>query len=130
MAETVCMTEEQKNKCHQIIHTASGAAAAAAAGIAQLPCADSAIIAPIQIGMICGLGNVFDMEISKSSAKGLAASAVGTTVGRAISQVLLGWIPGLGNALNAATAAGITEAMGWAVANQLAQKAQRMLPEG
>ena len=35
---------------------------------------------------------------------------------RGISQFLLGWIPVAGNILNATTAAGITEALGWAVA--------------
>jgi uncharacterized protein (DUF697 family) len=27
---------------------------------------------------------------------------------------MLGWLPGLGNAINAATAAALTEAIGWA----------------
>ncbi|MBQ9492420.1 MAG: hypothetical protein IJR54_01630 [Oscillibacter sp.] len=39
-----------------------------------------------------------------------------TLVGRGVSQFLLGWIPGVGNVLNAATAAGVTEALGWAIA--------------
>lgn len=30
-----------------------------------------------------------------------------------MSQFLVGWIPGIGNAINTATAAGITEAIGW-----------------
>ena len=34
------------------------------------------------------------------------------------SQVLVGWIPGIGNAINATTAAGITEAMGWLLAKE------------
>lgn len=40
------------------------------------------------------------------------------TVGRTASQVLVGWIPGIGNAINATTAAGITEAMGWLLAKE------------
>jgi uncharacterized protein (DUF697 family) len=31
-----------------------------------------------------------------------------------LSQALVGWIPGVGNAINAATAAALTEAIGWA----------------
>ena len=34
--------------------------------------------------------------------------------------MLVGWIPGFGNAINATTAAGITETLGWTVANQFA----------
>ena len=37
---------------------------------------------------------------------------------RLASQFLVGWIPGLGNAVNAATAAGITETLGWKVADK------------
>ena len=33
----------------------------------------------------------------------------------------MGWIPGWGNAVNASTAVGITEAMGWAVAEGFAE---------
>ncbi len=36
-----------------------------------------------------------------------------TTAGRTASQILIGWIPGWGNAFNAATAASLTEAVGW-----------------
>ncbi len=41
-----------------------------------------------------------------------AASAEIT--GRTISQLLVGWIPGWGNAINATTAFSVTEAIGWA----------------
>lgn len=41
------MTNEQRNKCHGIIHGASLAAAGAGAGLAQIPGSDSAVIVPI-----------------------------------------------------------------------------------
>ena len=41
------------------------------------------------------------------------ASAGASIAGRTVSQFLVGWIPGIGNAINTATAAGITEAIGW-----------------
>ena len=34
--------------------------------------------------------------------------------GRLLSQVLVGWVPGFGNVINASTAAALTEAIGWA----------------
>lgn len=36
---TAAMTADQRSKCHAIIHTASASAAAAGAGLAQLPAA-------------------------------------------------------------------------------------------
>ena len=119
------MSEAQRKKCHAIIHGASAAAAGAASGMAQLPCADTAVITPIQIGMITGLGGVFGIELTKSSAKAVLASGISSQVGRAVSQWLVGWIPGVGNAVNASTAAGITEALGWSVAENFARQAGR-----
>jgi len=110
------MTSSQRENCHIIIHGAATAAAGVGAGLAQLPLSDSVVLLPIQVGMVVALGHVFDVNLTESGAKGLALSGLGAAVGRAVSQVLFGWIPGLGNALNAATAAGITEALGWAIA--------------
>jgi hypothetical protein len=41
-------------------------------------------------------------------------------VGRSISQVLVGWLPIYENIINASTAAGVTETIGWAVAKDFA----------
>ena len=112
------MTNDQKEQCHAVIHTAAVAAGGVGAGLAQLPMSDSALIVPIQITMVVSLGLVFNEHVTEAAAKGIAMGMVGSYVGRAASQILLGWIPGFGNALNAATAAGLTEALGWAVANR------------
>ena len=61
---------------------------------------------------------VFGKSLSEASAKAALASVAAATVGRTASQVLVGWIPGIGNAINATTAAGITEAMGWLLAKE------------
>lgn len=113
------MTADQKERCHLIIHGASVSAGAVGAGLAQIPLADHAVIMPIQIAMVVGLGKVFGQHLTDSAAKGFVLASIGTLVGRGASQVLLGWIPILGNAINASTAAGLTEALGWAVANRL-----------
>ena len=47
---------------------------------------------------------------------GIAGTAAATLVGRGVSQALVGWIPGVGNIINASTAASITEGLGWIVA--------------
>ena len=113
------MTSEQESKCHAIIHTASAGAAAAGGGLAQAALfgADSAVIVPIQIGMIISFGVVFGKTISKTTAKSILKTKTATAVGRKVSSILFGWMPGIGNVINATTAAGVTEALGWYVAD-------------
>lgn len=102
-----------QKKCKAIIHTASVSAGGVGTGLAQIPLSDNAVIVPIQIGMIVSLGKVFELNITESAAKSIIASAGASIAGRSVTQVLWGWIPGLGNAINTATAAGLTEAIGW-----------------
>ena len=116
------MTKSKERKCHKIIHSASASAGAAAAAASQVPGSDSAIIVPIQVTMIISLGKVFGETIDKSWAKSALASYIATFVGRKISQFAIGWIPGLGNVVNASTAAGVTEMIGWAVAEDFARQ--------
>jgi uncharacterized protein (DUF697 family) len=111
------MNDPQKNKCYVIIHSAATICAGVGAGMAQAPGSDSLIIVPIQVGMIISLGAVFGIELDESAAKASLATATATMVGRGISQALVGWIPGWGNAINASTAFAVTESVGWAIAN-------------
>ncbi len=115
------LTEDQLKKCHAIIHGASAAAGGVGAGLAQVPMSDNALITPIQVAMITSLGAVFDIRITEGVAKGTIASLAASFVGRSASQLLLGWIPGIGNAINTATAAGITEAVGWAAVKHFSE---------
>ena len=107
------MNAKQKKECHTIIHTASVAAGGVGAGLAQIPGSDNAVITPIQLTMTISLGRVFGKSLSEASAKAALASVAAATVGRTASQVLV-----IGNAINATTAAGITEAMGWLLAKE------------
>lgn len=116
------MTEDQKTKCHAIIHSASVAAGGVGAGLAQFPGSDNALITPIQLTMTISLGKVFGVTLSESAASAAIASVAGATVGRVASQFLIGWIPGVGNAVNAATAASITEGLGWLLADQFSKE--------
>lgn len=112
------MTSREVGLCNGIIHSASVAAAAVGGGLAQIPVSDNFVITPIQLTMAVSLGKVFGITLDQSAAKAAVASAVAAAVGRAISQVLIGWIPGVGNIINATTAATITEAIGWIMAEE------------
>ena len=116
------MNDNQRSKCHAIIHSAAGAAAACAAGLAQIPGADNGALVPIEIAMIVSLGKVFGFTVSESYAKSILMTAAATVCGRTISQILVGWLPGIGNAINAATAASMVESIGWISAEEFDTK--------
>lgn len=116
------MNSNQRSRCHAIIHTASVSAGAVGAGLAQIPCSDNAVITPIQLTMTIALGRVFGMELTDSAARAALASVAAATVGRAASQVLIGWIPIAGNIINACTATAITETIGWLLAEDFAKE--------
>ena len=99
---------------HGIIHTASAAAGMVGGGLAQIPGSDAPVIVSLQTGMIMLIAQEHGAAITKAAATDLMLTFVATHSGRALSQWLVGWIPGYGNAINAATAIALTEAIGWA----------------
>lgn len=111
----VNMPKDIKNKCHKIIHTAS--ITAGAAGAIPIPIADTIPITAAQIAMVVGLGKVFDITISDSVAKSILGTGLAKEAGRFVAKELIKLIPGIGPAINATTAAALTEAMGWLVAD-------------
>ena len=102
-------------RVHGIVHAASTAAAAVGAGLAQLPGSDAPVLTGIQTTMIIAIANEHGAAITKAASADLLLTFTATHVGRGISQWLVGWVPGWGNAINATTAAALTEAVGWAV---------------
>lgn len=77
--------------------------------------------------MTISLGQVFNLDIDESAAKATVASMAGATIGRAISQCLVGWIPGIGNAINASTATAMTETLGWLIAKDFEKRKQQKI---
>lgn len=110
--KSTALTTNQK--VHGIVHTAATAAAAVGAGLAQLPGSDAPVLASIQTTMIIAVAHEHGATITKAAAADLLLTFTATHVGRGISQWLVGWVPGWGNAINASTAAALTEAVGWA----------------
>ena len=104
----------KNQKIHGIIHTASVSAAAVGAGMAQVPGSDAPVLAMLQTAMIISIAEQHNINLTKSAAADLLLTFTATQVGRGVSQWLVGWIPGWGNAINASTAAALTEAVGWA----------------
>ena len=119
------MTEKEYRKCNLIIHSASAVAGLGCAGVAQIPCADNVFLAPLQLTMAISLGKIFGISLTKSTAESAVASASGYFIGRTATQLAWGWIPVAGNAINATTAAALTELLGWALVASFSNEAAK-----
>ncbi|GAA6878934.1 hypothetical protein HpHNI66_07170 [Helicobacter pylori] len=102
--------------CKTIIHVASGAAGAA--GLIPIPFSDALAIAPIQAGMIYKMNDAFGMDLDKSVGTSLVVGLLSVTavaqVGRTLVNGFLKFIPVVGSVAGGATAAVITEGIGFA----------------
>lgn len=106
-----------KQKVHDIIHTASIACAGIEGGLAQAPESDAVATVPIQTGMIIAIASAHGIEITDSAAADLLLTLSATMRSRQVPfsrQALVGWLPGIDNAINDSTVAAVTEAIGWA----------------
>ena len=115
------MTEEQKNKCHAIIHT--HAAACCAGNLVPIPGVGIAADIVTMTTMAASLAAVFGGSIHEEAAKGLAVAALKRTalkqpikvIGKELSKL----IPLAGSAVSATVSVTLCEAAGWAIANDL-----------
>ncbi len=103
------MIDESKT----IIHVASGAV-----GLIPIPFSDAFAIVPIQEGMIYKMNDAFGMELENSVAASLITGLLSVTVivqvGRTLVNGFLKFIPVVGSVAVGATAATITEGIGFA----------------
>ncbi|MBQ7562314.1 MAG: hypothetical protein IJS99_10895 [Synergistaceae bacterium] len=123
-APVMAMTPEQEKECKFIIHTAAVLASGSAAAMAQAPGADNTALAVIVGGMVWELAEVFDIRISEAKAEIgiiILKHFAGTIAARIASEWILGWIPFLGNTVNAATMAALVEYIGWTTAENFDQ---------
>lgn len=112
------MTELEREKCHCAIHSA--AVAAGALGVTPLPCADIFPISAVQATMIVALALIFNAEITKDAAEEIARTYIVGNMGKIIAGGFAKIVPGIGHGINGAIAAGLTEVLGWEVAEKFA----------
>ena len=127
----VHMPKELKKRCQLVIHSAT--AASAAAGAIPIPMSDAIPITAAQIGMIIALGKEFDITLSDAAAKSILGDGVTQQAGRAVASNLLKAVPGVGTVvggfIGASTAAALTEALGWVIADDFYRMSQGENPE-
>lgn len=118
------MTEDQKKKCHAIIH--SHAAAAAAGNAVPVPGLGIAADMVTMTTMTMSLCTVFGGNISKETAQVLAIAALKNTALKQpikiLSRELSKLVPGLGQIVAPSIAVVMIEAAGWVLANELQEK--------
>ncbi|GAA7034763.1 GTP-binding protein [Helicobacter pylori] len=111
-ARKQAMIDESKT----IIHVVSGVAGAA--GLIPIPFSDALAIAPIQAGMIYKMNDAFGVKMKDSIAASLITGLLGVTavaqVWRTLVSGFLKFIPVVGSVAGGATAAVITEGIGFA----------------
>lgn len=111
-------TDSRKARCDKIIHTAASVAAAGG-GLTLVPGSDALVIMPVQVLMVARLAREYDVKLSRSLARSAAYATVGQILGRGSARILASWLPGAGSVIRAGVAFSITEAIGWAVVEQL-----------
>lgn len=110
--------DPRRARCEKTIHWAA-TAAAAGGGLTVVPGSDALVIAPVQVLMIVRLAREYEVKIPRSLARSVAYATLGQLLGRGSSRILAAWLPGIGNVIRAGVAFGITQAIGWAVVDQL-----------
>lgn len=118
------MTEDQKKKCHVIIH--SHAAAAAAGNAFPVPGLGVAVDLITMATMTTVLCAVFGGNISTEAAKTMAIAALKNTALkqpiRTLTKELSKLVPGLGQVVAPSIAVVMLEAAGWILAGELEKK--------
>ena len=115
--------EPEKTKCNYVIHTAS--VAAGGIGIAPIPGADILPICAVQVTMILGLARIFNVPITKEVAEAQAKAYMVGNFGKMLAGELSKLVPIFGSATsatNATVAVGLTEYLGWEVAEDFYKK--------
>ena len=119
------MTDEQRSKCHAIIH--SSAAACGGGNLIPVPGLGVAADVAAMTAMTMSLAGVFGGSISEGVAKNMAVVALKRTMLKqpikTIGKELGKFIPFFGQIFAATVSAGMIEAAGWSLAEELAAKA-------
>lgn len=118
------MTEEQRKKCHTIIH--SHAVAAAAGNAIPVPGLGVAADITTMTTMAMSLSAVFGSSIPENVAKNMAIATIKSTLLKqplkTIAKEVSKFIPGLGQIVAPSISVAMLESAGWAMANELEQR--------
>ena len=124
------MTDEERGKCHWIIHTA--AVATASTSFAPVPGLGVAADMTAMATMAVSLAAVFGQELTTAMAGGLAYGMMKKTIceqpKKYLKKELAKVIPFWGQAISAGISVALTEAAGWQLAESFDRDRQPCLP--
>ena len=114
------MTDEEKSRCHMIVHAA--AAAAGAGNIVPVPGLGVAADMVTMTTMAVSLAEVFGKELTSAAARGAAYAALKKVIlsqpVKYATKELAKFIPWIGAAIAASFAVALTAAAGWQLAQE------------
>lgn len=102
-------------KVNAVIHVAAILCGLIGAGFAQIPFSDRYILMAIQIVMIVIIGKIMKSKLKATAIIAIVCVGATSYFGKGLCKIILGWIPGAGNVVNAIVALGITELIAWIV---------------
>jgi len=108
---SLSLKRSEANKVVTIAAVSTGASA----GLNPLPISDALLIVPQQLFMARALARVYGFDVLSSGAMALIESQLVSMAGRQLAVSLLKLLPGVGQVVNAAVAAGMTGIMGMAL---------------
>ena len=114
------MTNEEKSKCHIIIHAAT--AAAGAGNFVPIPGLGAAADMAAMTTMAISLASVFGEELTPAAARGMAYAALKKVIFnqpiKYAAKELVKFVPWIGSAFSAAVSVALMEAAGWQLAQE------------
>ena len=111
---------ERRDEASRAIHTAA-AVAGAVGYMSPLPGADAVLISPIQAALVIKLSSVYGERPQAAVLKAAGYAAIGQLMGKGSARLLATLVPGFGQIVRGGVAVGVTEAVGWAVVDNLEQ---------
>ena len=124
------MTNEEKNKCHIIIHAAT--AASGAGNLVPIPGLGAAADMVTMTTMAISLASVLGEELTHAAARGVAYAALKKVFFQQpvkyAAKELVKFVPWIGSVFSAAVSVALMEAAGWQLAQQFdLERAGRMV---
>ena len=109
------MTDDERSRCHLIIHTAS--AAAGAGNVVPIPGLGAGADMAAMTTMAVSLASVFGRDLTGAAARGVAYSALKKTICKQprkfLGKELAKIVPFVGQAISVGLSVALTEAAGW-----------------
>lgn len=100
------INQTKEDRAKKVIRNYSLSAAAVA--VEPIPIVDSILLAPVQIAMVIHLGRIYGVKITKSVAGGLVSTIGLSFLGNELFLILVGFFPGVKQALGPSIAFSLT----------------------